>query len=52
MKFIFCLKFVLDRIQTKKSKDITKREQLLVETLREYEHRLGRTGFENDINVS
>ncbi|CAF1243158.1 unnamed protein product [Adineta steineri] len=43
-------RFVLDRIQTKKLTDITKREQLLVETLREYEHRLSRTGFENDIN--
>ncbi|CAF4143751.1 unnamed protein product, partial [Rotaria sordida] len=42
-------RFVLDRIQTKKSIDITKREQLLLETLREYEHRLSRTGFENDI---
>jgi hypothetical protein len=44
-------KFVLDRIQTKKLTDIEKREQLLIETLREYEHRLSRTGFENDINV-
>ncbi|CAF0849901.1 unnamed protein product [Rotaria sp. Silwood1] len=43
-------RFVLDRIQTKKSIDITKREQLLLETLREYEHRLSRTGFDNDIS--
>mgnify|MGYP006973167263 FL=1 len=42
---------MLDRIQSKKTTDITKREQLLVETLREYEHRLSRTGFENDITV-
>ncbi|CAF2618324.1 unnamed protein product [Rotaria sp. Silwood2] len=43
-------RFVLDRIRTKKSIDITKREQLLLETLREYEHRLSRTGFENDVS--
>ena len=48
----FVFQFVLDRIQTKKTTDITKREQLLIETLREYEHRLSRTGFENDITVS
>ena len=48
----FVFQFVLDRIQPKKTTDITKREQLLIETLREYEHRLSRTGFENDITVS
>ncbi|CAM2715553.1 unnamed protein product [Rotaria socialis] len=42
-------RFVLDRIQVKKSTDIAKREQLLLETLREYENRLSRTGFESDI---
>jgi hypothetical protein len=52
IKIFFVFKFVLDRLQTKKLTDINKREQLLVETLREYEHRLSRTGFENDINVS
>ncbi len=51
IEMIRCFKFVLDRMQKKKSTDITKREQLLIETLREYEHRLSRTGFENDINV-
>jgi len=43
-------RFVLDRIKAKKTADITKREKLLVETLREYEHRLSQTGFENDID--
>ena len=46
------VKFVLDRIKAKKLADIEKREQLLIETLRDYEHRLSRTGFENDIDVS
>ncbi|UJR23390.1 hypothetical protein I4U23_026398 [Adineta vaga] len=43
-------RMVLERIQTKKLTDIAQREQLLLETLREYEHRLGRTGFDNDIS--
>ncbi|CAF3900561.1 unnamed protein product [Rotaria magnacalcarata] len=42
-------RLVLDRIKVKKSIDIAKREQLLLETLREYENRLSRTGFESDI---
>ncbi|CAF5180078.1 unnamed protein product [Rotaria magnacalcarata] len=45
-------RLVLDRIKVKKSIDIAKREQLLLETLREYENRLSRTGFESDICVS
>lgn len=50
-KKTFGFQLVLERIKTKKINDITKREQILIEALREYEHRLSQTGFENDIEV-
>ncbi|CAF1412151.1 unnamed protein product [Adineta ricciae] len=43
-------RILLERIEKKKQTDIAQREQLLIETLREYEHRLSRTGFDNDIS--
>jgi hypothetical protein len=51
MQYSFVFQLILDRLQTKKLTDIAQREQLLIEALREYEHRLSRTGFENDISV-